>query len=220
MVNRTTLMAATLLCLIGCGQEPKKDEAPPRPVSTQAEPAKTAAPSGPPYPRPPSMAAWNHPARACEVLAAQGFKMSGWLPNPKASPGHDHMCFSSPRAAQADSAYDMTYGATGDMGHGGEVKAYVLRLRGPRPGPNLAKAREEFAEVVMTLGNAGWHFDLGQPKEERALRAAVKSGTPGSWPAGGFSRVEVAQEGKGSEDLVVTFFDPRAKPTTALEALR
>jgi hypothetical protein len=168
----------------------------------------------------PSLAPWSHPARACEVLSSHGFRMGGWVPSTEATPGYDRQCVSEPRASYVDPAYRMTYAAIGGAVQNGEARAFMLRLVGPSPGPNLAAARQEFAGVVLALAESGWYMKTTQPKEAAALEAAVKAGAQGSWPAGGFGRVEVAQAAKASEDLVVAFFHNSGKPTKALEALR
>jgi hypothetical protein len=207
------------LAAAGCGDK-AKDEAPP-PLAGAGTPQVTAqAATAAHYPKAPSMTPWNHPSRACEVLAGQGFVMGGWLRNPALPEGQDWYCASGPRPSRAGDAYHMTYSAVGDMSYGGSAKAFVLRLTGPRPGSNPNAAREEFAGVVMALADSGWAMSDMQPKDAAALKAAVKSGTPGSWPAGGFVRVEVTQAAKTSEALTVTFYDPRARPTKALGELQ
>jgi hypothetical protein len=216
---------AVLWVLVASGCYGKsRDEAPPPMAGAATESiAQTAPPMRPtahypPAPAP-SLTPWSHPRRACEVLSQQGFQMGGWVPSVEATPGYDRQCVSDPRASYVDPAYRMTYAAIGGRVQDGEARAFLLRLVGPRPGSNLGAARQEFAGVVLTLAESGWLMKTGQPKEAAALEAAVKAGAPGSWPAGGFGRVEVKQAARASEDLVVAFFHHPDKPTKALEAL-
>jgi hypothetical protein len=161
---------------------------------------------------------WDDPGAACSRFKEKGFSMSGWLYNPALPKGQEHWCTNAkrrgPTGALGDAAaHEFSYRVVGSSR---QAQAFQLKLRLAKGRPGDADARAELAELAgaLTDGIGG----MRPQKEFAAIKAAIKAGTPGSWPVGGFHRAKFEKRGDGA-DLRFTVFDLRSPMREALEAL-
>lgn len=161
---------------------------------------------------------WDDPRSACSRFTDQGFSMSGWLYNPALPKGQEHWCTNTKRRGPAGAlggaaTHEFSYRVVGSSR---QAKAFQFKLRLAQGRPGDADARAELAELAGTLTDGIW--GMRPQKEFASMQAAIKAGTPGSWPVGSFHRAKFEKRGDGA-DLRFTVFDLRSPTREALEAL-